>query len=48
MGLMAYQGFVAIREWGERQKLDPVVSFGKMATMIVSLIVRVGGGTVNR
>jgi hypothetical protein len=44
MGAMVYRGCVAFRERGERWKLDPVVHLGKLATAIVSRIVRVGGG----
>jgi hypothetical protein len=43
MGAMVYRGCVAIREWGERMKLDLIVSLGKLATKIVSRFVRVGG-----
>ena len=44
MGAMVYRGCVALRERGERKKLDPVVSLGKLAAAIVSRVVRAGGG----
>jgi hypothetical protein len=43
MGLMVYRSCVAVKEWGERMKLDPVVSLGRLAMKIVSCFVRVGG-----
>jgi hypothetical protein len=43
MGVLMYRGCVDFREWGERMKLAHVVSLGKLATVIVSRIVRVGG-----
>jgi hypothetical protein len=43
MGAMLYRGCVAVREWGERRKFYPVVFLGKLATAIVSRVVRVGG-----
>ena len=44
MGAMVYTGCVALREWGERENINLVVSLGKLATAIVSRILRVGGG----
>jgi hypothetical protein len=44
MGAMVYRACVAVREWGERHKLDLVVSLGKLATSIATRFLRVGGG----
>jgi hypothetical protein len=44
MGAAVYRGCVALKEWGERMKLDPIVSLGKLATRIAAGFVRVGSG----
>jgi hypothetical protein len=43
MGVAVYRGAVALKEWGERGKLGPVVSLGKFAVSVVSRVVCVGG-----
>ena len=44
MGIFVYRACVALREWAERKRLDPLIAFGKMATAVVSRFVWVGGG----
>jgi len=43
-GERLYQACVAIKEKGERMRLDPLIAIGKAATALVSRFVVVHGG----